>query len=432
MNSDFSALNDKLSILGMSAKYDASCSSSGSSRKNPGGSGNAVAAGICHSWGEDGRCISLLKVLQTNICSFDCAYCINRKSNDIPRALFSPAELADLTMQFYKRNYIEGLFLSSAVLKNSDYSMELMLKTVSLLRNVHRFGGYIHLKVMPGADPLLIKRAGFLVDRISANIELPTGESLSLLAPDKKPDKLIGSIKDISSNIRESVDEYRFKRSVTYAPGGQSTQMIIGATPDTDKTILNLTESLYKKLSLKRVYYSAYVPVTNSSLLPALTKPPLLREHRLYQADWLLRFYGFKTHEILNDEYPNLDMRIDPKTAWAMRNYHLFPVEISTASYEEILRIPGIGVQSAQRIIKARRFSKLTFEDLKKIGVVMKRAKYFLSCGGKMMSSNFSHDLILAEAGGLYSEIKISELREGQLPLFREQSIPPIEIAQEI
>ena len=420
-------IETKLSILGMSAKYDASCSSSGSSTKNSGGTGNTVASGICHSWGDDGRCISLLKVLQTNICAYDCAYCVNRRSNDIPRETFSPEELSELTMQFYRRNYIEGLFLSSAVFKNADYSMEMMIKTVYLLRNVHHFNGYIHLKAMPGADPGLIRKAGFLADRISANIELPSGNSLSLLAPDKKPDKVIGSIKNISMNIMENSDEYKLKKQRLYAPGGQSTQMIIGASPESDKAILTLSESLYRKLRLKRVYYSAYIPVSENSILPAIKKPPLLREHRLYQADWLMRFYGFMADEIIDETNPYLDMRIDPKSSWAIRNYHMFPVEINKASYEQILRIPGIGLKSAQRIINARHFTRLDFSDLKKMGVVLKRAKYFTTCKGKMITDEFNQDLFLAEAGACYSEIKISELREGQLPLFREQNSAVIE-----
>ena len=413
---------EKLAILGAAAKYDASCSSSGSKRQNAGGLGNAQCDGICHSWGEDGRCISLLKVLQTNICQYDCKYCINRKSNDTPRAFFSPSELANLTLQFYRRNYIEGLFLSSAVFRNVNYSMELMLKTVSLLRNA-RFGGYIHLKVMPACDPELIQKAGLLVDRLSANIELPSGESLKILAPQKNPQKLLGSIKDISKNITINKSESHYKSSKLFAPAGQSTQLIIGATNDTDRTIINLSQSLYNKLALKRVYYSAYVPVVKHTLLPDIAKPPLLREHRLYQADWLLRFYGFSADEILPSSFPHLDMRFDPKSAWAIRNYNHFPLEINKADYEEILRIPGVGVTGAKRIVHARKYARLDFDDLKKMGIVLKRAKYFTKCNGKMLIKHFNESLLLAETSSAYNEIELKEMQDGQLPLFQEPSI---------
>jgi putative DNA modification/repair radical SAM protein len=425
---------EKLAILGMAARYDASCSSSGSSRGNEGGTGNAMKAGICHSWADDGRCISLLKVLQSNICMYDCAYCINRRSNDVPRAAFTPQELADLTMQFYKRNYIEGLFLSSAVHQSPDYSMELMLQTIRQLRRRHSFFGYIHLKVMPGADPSLIDEAGLLADRVSANIEVPTSHGLKLLAPDKEPDYVMGSIKNISHKIRESADlRKNLRRAPMYAPAGQSTQLIVGATGDTDRTIINLSENLYNKLSLKRVYYSAFIPVNKDNRLPALVTPPLTREHRLYQADWLLRFYHFTAGEILSDEHPNLETDMDPKTGWALRNFKFFPVEINRASYEEILRIPGVGVKSAQRIVKARRQCRLNFNDLKKIGVVMKRAKYFITCSGKKIDSVIYPEAIRADLVPGSSNIRLAELRAGQMSLFPQQTnLLPLEANPEM
>jgi putative DNA modification/repair radical SAM protein len=425
---------EKLAILGMAARYDASCSSSGSTRKNQDGTGNAARMGICHSWADDGRCISLLKVLQSNACSYDCAYCVNRRSNDIPRATFSSEELSEITMQFYKRNYIEGLFLSSAVFRSSDYSMELMLRTVQLLRKNHRFGGYIHMKVMPGADQKLIAQAGFFADRISANIELPTAKSLEFLAPDKAPSDILGSIKDISHKIRDNADERKqFKKAGYFAPAGQSTQLIVGATGDTDRTIVTLSESLYRKLSLKRVYYSAYIPMVTDPRIPMIVKPPLMREHRLYQADWLLRFYKFTADEILSDAHPNLEMEIDPKAAWALRNYQRFPIEINRASYDEILRVPGIGVMSAQRIIRARSHNALTFEHLKKLGIVLKRAQYFILCSGKAMHRSVYPEAVRADLVPGKSEIRRSELHAGQLPLFRaETNLLPIELSQEI
>jgi putative DNA modification/repair radical SAM protein len=426
--------DDKLSILGMAARYDASCSSSGSNRSNGGGTGNAMRAGICHSWADDGRCISLLKVLQSNVCMYDCAYCINRRSNDIPRAAFSSTELADLTMEFYKRNYIEGLFLSSAVHQSPDYSMELMLGTIRLLRKKHSFFGYVHLKVMPGADSRLIQEAGLLADRVSANIELPTSHGLKLLAPDKEPDSVMGSIKSISHRIRESADSRKlYKSAPSFAPAGQSTQLIVGATGDTDKTIVTLSESLYNKLSLKRVYYSAFIPVNKDNRLPALMSPPLLREHRLYQADWLLRFYGFSADEILEEQHPYLETEIDPKTAWALRHYKRFPIEINRATYEDILRVPGIGVRSAQRIVRARRHTALNFEDLKKMGIVLKRAQYFILCSGKTIHKTLYPEVIRADLIPGSSNVKLKELREGQLSLFKPQSnLLPMELTGEI
>lgn len=380
-----SNIQDKLKILADAAKYDVSCSSSGSNRKNTkGGIGNASPSGICHSFTENGRCISLLKILLTNYCIFDCAYCINRSSNDIPRAAFTPQEVADLTINFYRRNFIEGLFLSSAVFRNPNYTMELLTETVRILRQNYKFNGYIHVKAIPGADTELIKTAGQLVDRMSVNIELPSSSGLKLLAPQKSASNILTPMSYISSEIHSNKEEQKiFKKSPSFVPAGQSTQLIVGATPDSDLKILSLSESLYKKYSLKRVYYSAYISVSNNPKLPKLKAPPLLREHRLYQADWLLRFYGFKSNELLNEYSPNFNVNFDPKTDWALKHLENFPVEINKASYETLLRVPGIGVKSAQRIIKIRYVHFLTFEDLKRIGVVVKRARYFITCSGK-------------------------------------------------
>lgn len=378
----------KLSILADAAKYDASCSSSGSNRQNTqGGIGNAAAAGICHSWAADGRCISLLKILLTNYCIYDCVYCVNRVSNDLPRAAFTPDEVADLTIQFYRRNYIEGLFLSSAVFHSPDHTMEQLLQAVRKLRVQYRFNGYIHLKAIPGADFRLIYEAGRLVDRMSVNIELPSNEGLQRLAPQKKKDAILKPMKLIGSHITENSDERKvFQKAPIFVPAGQSTQMIVGATPDKDYQIMRLSESLYKKFNLKRVYFSAYVPVNQNNQLPALQSPPLLREHRLYQADWLLRFYGFTADEILNEQHPNLSADFDPKEDWALRNLHLFPVEVNKVEYEILLRVPGVGVKSAMRIVAARKEKMLDYDDLKKIGVVLKRASYFITCKGKYYS----------------------------------------------
>jgi len=384
--------SEKLNILAMSAKYDVSCSSSGSSRENTGGGiGNAANSGICHSWSEDGRCISLLKILMTNNCIYDCAYCINRFSNDVPRAAFTPDEIADITINFYRRNYIEGLFLSSAVFRNPDYTMELIIKTVELIRIKHRFNGYIHIKAMPGADPSLIRRAGLMVDRMSVNIELPSQESLEYLAPQKTKRNILTSMNDISRNITGyRTESKKSKHPAKFVPAGQSTQMIVGASPEKDSRIIKLAETLYGKFALKRVYYSAFVPVSTDSRLPVI-KPPLKRENRLYQADWLLRFYGFSADELFDGKEQDLDPEIDPKFAWAVRNLDKFPIEINKADYEMILRVPGIGVRSAQKIIRARRVTTLRFDDLKKIGVALKRAKYFLTCNGvRFDNSNYN------------------------------------------
>ena len=379
-------LMEKLEILSDAAKYDAACTSSGVSRAAPrGGIGSCVTAGLCHSFAADGRCISLLKVLMTNACIYDCKYCVNRRSNDTRRAAFSPRELAQLTIQFYRRNYIEGLFLSSGILKNPDYTCERLIETLSLLRGEYRFGGYIHVKAIPGADDALIRRLGLLADRMSVNIELPSHQSLEKLAPDKTKNSILRPMGFIRSAIAESSAELvRYQSAPRFAPAGQSTQMIIGATPDTDFQILRLTQSLYRKYALKRVFFSAYMPVQSDSLLPAIdTKPPLLREHRLYQADWLLRFYGFEASELLDETHQSFNPLIDPKCNWALNHMEQFPVEVNTAPYELLLRVPGIGVKSAQRIVAARRRTSLDFDGLRRIGVVLKRAQYFLLCKGR-------------------------------------------------
>jgi putative DNA modification/repair radical SAM protein len=380
-------LEQRLEILADSAKYDVSCSSSGSSRAGKTGSlGSTSASGICHTWTADGRCISLLKILLTNACIYDCAYCLNRRSSDIRRAAFTPAEIVDLTMNFYRRNYIEGLFLSTGVLRSADYTMEQLIAVVRRLREVEHFNGYIHLKLVPGADPLLVAEAGRYADRVSINIELPSQRSLALLAPDKPRQSVIGPMRQVSGLIVESlVARKESRRAPRFAPAGQSTQLIVGVTPESDREIITLSEGLYNKLELKRVYYSAYIPVSSDIRLPAMPTPPLLREHRLYQADWLLRFYGFAAHELLDESRPNLNTRFDPKSDWALRNLQFFPVEVNRAEYEVLLRVPGIGVRSARRIVQARRGTRLGEVELKKLGVVLKRAKYFLTAGGRYL-----------------------------------------------
>ena len=386
---------DKLAILADAAKYDVSCSSSGSKRPNtPGGIGNAHNAGICHTWTDDGRCVSLLKMLLSNDCVYDCVYCVNRRSNDRPRATFTPREVADLTINFYRRNYIEGLFLSSGVRKSPDDTMIDLIRAIAILRREYRFNGYIHAKAIPGSSPDLVEQLGRLVDRMSVNIELPTEQSLGLLAPQKTKEAIFTPMRFIKGRIEERAEERRLALRVPqFVPAGQTTQMIIGATPESDYSILRLSEGLYGKFGLKRVYYSAYIPVNEGRNLPALiTPPPLLREHRLYQADWLLRFYGFSAGEILDERAPSLDETLDPKTSWALRNMHLFPVEINKADYEQILRIPGIGVKSAKRIVVARRMRRLRHEDLKRLGAVMKRATHFLTCDGRAEGMLFPSD----------------------------------------
>lgn len=379
-------LEDKLAILADSAKYDVACTSSGVDRAGVHGKlGCSVAAGICHSFTPDGRCISLLKVLYSNACCYDCGYCVNRRSNDVPRATFTPRELAELTIGFYKRNYIEGLFLSSAVIGTPDYTMERMIEALRILRQEYHFNGYIHAKTIPGADAELVRRIGLLADRLSVNIELPSEASLSLLAPDKKKQAILKPMGQIAVQSAQSKKELvLYRHAPAFAPAGQSTQMIIGATPESDRHIMGLAESLYKKYSLKRVFFSAYLPVNSDSRLPALdVRPPLLREHRLYQADWLLRYYDFSAWELLTEEEPNFDPYLDPKCTWAVRHPEFFPVEVNTAPKAALLRIPGIGPKSALRILSARRQQHLGMAELKRMGVVLKRAQYFITCNGR-------------------------------------------------
>ena len=374
---------EKLKTLAESAKYDVSCSSSGTTRKNtPGGIGSTSGWGICHSFTEDGRCVSLLKIMLTNYCIFDCAYCINRRSNDIRRATFAVEELVELTIEFYRRNYIEGLFLSSGVINNADYTMERMVRVVKELRTVHKFNGYIHMKSIPGASQQLVHEAGLYADRMSVNIEIPTEANLKMLAPEKDHESVYKPMLYIQQGVLESTEERQKHRyAPRFVPAGQSTQMIIGATNESDKQILQTSASLYQRPSMKRVYYSGYIPVNSyDSRLPAVKQAPLVRENRLYQADWLLRFYEFKVDEIVDEKYPDLDLEIDPKLAWALRHPEQFPVDINKADYSMILRIPGIGVKSAQLIVTSRRFARLRSADLKKIGVVMKKAQYFITC----------------------------------------------------
>lgn len=382
-------INEKLRILSDAAKYDVSCSSSGSNRNSKKGQlGSVSTSGICHSFTPDGRCISLLKILLTNYCIYDCTYCLNRKSNDIERAAFTVDEIVSLTINFYRRNYIEGLFLSSAIFKNANHTMEMLTNVVDKLRNSYNFRGYIHLKAIPGADESLIKKAGTLVDRMSVNLELPSNDSLKLLAPEKNKESIFTPMKSIKNNIILYNDERKkFKSAPLFVPGGQSTQLIVGATKESDYNILKLSENLYNKFSLKRVYYSAYVPVNTDKNLPSIKNPPTLREHRLYQGDWLLRLYGFKADELLDNKAPNFDINFDPKTNWAINNINLFPVEINKAPYETLIRIPGIGIRGAKKILSSRRISSLDFEDLKKLGVVLKRAQYFITCKGKYFGS---------------------------------------------
>ena len=382
-------LGEKLEILSDAAKYDVSCTSGGTERKGDGeGMGNCRKAGICHSFSADGRCISLLKILFTNECIYDCKYCVNRSGNDVVRTSFTPEEVCTLTMEFYRRNYIEGLFLSSGVLKSPNYTMELLYTVLYKLRHEHNFQGYIHVKAIPGADSRLIQMTGYLADRMSVNIELPTAESLRLLAPHKTRKNILAPMRFVQQMSAENQYEIKTYRHVPkFVPAGQSTQMIIGATPESDYQILHVAESLYKKFDLKRVFYSAFIPVNEDKNLPSVKeqRPPLLREHRLYQADWLLRYYHFEAGELLDEENPNFNAYLDPKCFWALRHLEEFPIEINYAAYDMLLRVPGIGYKSASRIVKARRMGMLDFEDLKKMGVVLKRALYFITCKGKMM-----------------------------------------------
>lgn len=379
---------EKLTVLTDAAKYDAACTSSGGNRtakKGYIGNTSSSVSGCCHSFSADGRCVTLLKVLMTNCCVFDCKYCVNRRSNDTKRAAFTPHELADLTISFYRRNYIEGLFLSSGVLRSPDYTTELMIKALRILREEYRFNGYIHAKAIPGTAPELVEQLGFLADRLSVNIELPSEAGLRTLAPDKTKQAILSPMRQIQVRSKQSKEELvKYRHAPKFAPAGQSTQLIVGATADSDFHIMRLTQGLYDRYRLKRVFYSAYVPVVEHALLPSKdAKPPLLREHRLYQADWLLRFYGFRAEELLDEQHPDFNPLIDPKCSWALAHLDFFPVEVNTADYEALLRVPGIGVTSARRILTARRAGKLRIEDLQKMGVVMKRAQYFLTASGK-------------------------------------------------
>jgi len=374
---------EKLNVLAESAKYDVSCASSGTTRKNiPGSIGSAKGWGVCHSFTEDGRCIALLKIMLTNHCIYDCAYCINRRSNDIRRATFTPQELIDLTIEFYRRNYIEGLFLSSGVIRNPDYTMEQMIQVIKALRTIYRYNGYIHMKSIPGASQELVNEAGLYADRLSVNIEIATEQNLKMLAPEKDHTSVYKPMLHIGQGILQSAEERKkFRSAPRFVPAGQSTQMIIGATDDDDKAILHTSASLYTRPSMKRVYYSGFIPVNEyDNRLPALKQTPLVRENRLYQADWLLRFYEFKVDEIVNDRFPNLDLEIDPKLAWALRNPQYFPVDVNRADYEMLLRVPGLGVKSAKLILASRRFGRITSSALKKMGVVLKKAQYFITC----------------------------------------------------
>ena len=413
-------LLEKLTVLTDAAKYDAACTSSGVRRGfQPGKIGNTTSsiAGCCHSFSADGRCITLLKVLMTNSCVYDCRYCVNRRSNDTRRAAFTPKELAELTIQFYRRNYIEGLFLSSGVLRSPDYTTEQMIEALRILREDYGFNGYIHAKAIPGTSPELVYRLGLLADRLSVNIELPSEQGLRSLAPDKSRSAILRPMGLIRDQARQSKSELaKYKHAPAFAPAGQSTQLIVGATQDTDRHILHLTESLYAKYRLKRVFYSAYVPIVESSLLPSLdTKPPLLREHRLYQADWLLRFYGFRAEELLDEQHPDFNPRIDPKCFWAICHPEQFPVEIMRAEYETLLRVPGIGPVSARHIVSARRVSHLRYEDLSRLGVVLKRAQFFITCGGRMRSG------LRFSAGTLLRQLEAVE--RGQLPQAEAQQL---------
>ena len=394
-------LEEKLKILADSAKYDASCSSIGSTRKNTRGIGNAAVNGICHAFASDGRCISLLKILMTNACIYDCKYCINRRSNNVPRAIFTPEEICEITINFYKRNYIEGLFLSSAIIKSPDYTMERLIETIYLLRYKYKFNGYIHAKAIPGASEYLIKKLGSLVDRLSTNIELPTDTSLKMLAPDKKTKDINDSMLTIRNNI-----------SKTFAPAGSSTQMIVGATKDSDKDILEKSANMYKYFHLKRVFYSAYIPVNQDKMLPSISIPPLKRENRLYQADWLLRFYKFSVDELF-DNNNNFNYLVDPKTDWALRHLEEFPKEINKVSFNELIRIPGIGITSAKKIVSARKIFKIEFKDLKNMGVSLKRAKYFITCNNK-----YFNNLSYLNKEFITINLLNDDIKERQLSLF--------------
>lgn len=434
---------EKLEILSDAAKYDVSCTSSGVDRKGNGTDmGNCISAGICHSFSADGRCISLLKILLSNECIYDCKYCLNRRSNDVPRATFTPDEICELTMNFYRRNYIEGLFLSSGIVGNPDVTMELIYQTIRKLREVYRFRGYIHVKGIPGADPLLIQKTGFLTDRMSVNLELPTADGLKKLAPNKHRKNILTPMRQIQQGIIQGQNEVAiYRHAPHFVPAGQSTQMIVGATPESDYQIMSVAQGLYDKFALKRVFYSAYVSINEDKELPALhTVTPLLREHRLYQADWLMRFYQFRAEELLNEHRPNFNILLDPKCDWALQHLEQFPVEINRADYHMLLRVPGIGVNSARKICGARRTAVLTFEDLKKIGVVLKRALYFITCSGRMMyhtkmDENYItrnllsvHERLPFDRDGItYRQLSLFDDSEEHLRVFRQETTTGIQ-----
>lgn len=425
------SIMDKLGILTDAAKYDVACTSSGNERKGDGtGMGNTIKAGICHSFSGDGRCISLLKILFTNECIYDCKYCVNRCSNDVPRASFTPDEVCRLTIEFYRRNYIEGLFLSSGILYSPDYTMELLYQTLYKLRREYNFQGYIHVKAIPGANQDLVRMTGFLADRMSINLELPTAEGLKKLAPNKHRKNILTPMRLIQNGIAVNKNEVAvYRHAPVFVPAGQSTQMIIGATPENDYQIMSVAQNLYDKFSLKRVFYSAFVQVNEDKELPALPGgPPLLREHRLYQADWLLRFYGFHADELLDEKRPNFNVLLDPKEDWALRHLEFFPVEINRADYQVLLRVPGIGVKSAQRIVKARRNGSLRFEDLKRIGVVLKRALYFITCSGHMMyKTKIEEDYITRNLLAVKEKLpeEVGSMTYRQLSLFDDVRFAP-------
>lgn len=418
------SIMEKLAILTDAAKYDVACTSSGVERRGNGnGMGNSIAAGICHAFSADGRCVSLLKILFTNECIFNCAYCQNNCNSDVPRASFTPDEVCELTMEFYRRNYIEGLFLSSGILISPNYTMDLIYQTLYKLRTIHHFKGYIHVKAIPGADAALVEKAGYLADRMSINLELPTADGLKQLAPCKSRNTILKPMRQIQTGITENRHELAlYRKAPQFVPAGQSTQMIIGATPESDFQIMSVADALYRNFGLKRVFYSAFINVTQDSNLPVLPGgPPLLREHRLYQADWLLRYYQFQVDELLSEDKPDFNIYLDPKCDWALRHLEEFPVEINRASYHTLLRVPGIGYKSAERIVKARRSGKLDFSDLKKIGVVLKRALYFITCSGKMMyntklEENYICSNLMADKTQIPKDIRESGYQ--QLSLF--------------
>ena len=418
---NFERIKEKLAILADAAKYDVSCSSSGSNRKGVKGDlGNTSAFGICHSFTEDGRCISLLKILLTNHCIYDCVYCVSRRSNDIKRAAFTVEEIVDLTINFYRRNYIEGLFLSSGVFKDPNTTMERLVRVAKKLRLEERFNGYIHLKTIPGASDELIREAGLYADRLSINLEIPTKEGLKLLAPEKDHKQMLSNVEFVKNELAiNTIEKQKYKHAPKFAPAGQTTQMIIGATNETDQKIIHVADYMYQKLSLKRVYYSGYVPVLQDSRLPSLqSQVPVVRDNRLYQADWLMRYYGFAPNEIVDDHQPFLDLEIDPKLAWALRNSHLFPIDINQAPREMLLRIPGVGVRSVQKILMARKFQTLSYYDLKKMGVTLSRAKYFITCSGATPLAGTIDPLRLRGLLLSQSHSKHKQLFTGQLSLF--------------